>query len=291
MAQLPTLLCCPTPAINPGMPRPIPVTPVDPCQDAQKVFICGGELTPAPPPTPVSLTGEDCDGAPVSVSGNAGELTAVVQAPGTVFKVQLCDNSKDIEKAVLCDSVTDHKVAVISDLSDPANPIVTYWDITVGAPWTGDVADLQACPDTDTESDPIEMCDSGVEFIRWVVKKDGKPTGVTYDTDLAIQPYVVTDEATVTQGKCVAESVCNPTISSAFGDDLSTLLPGNSIAIQKPGCCAIKVTTSAGDFLVRKGMVAYSTTDFNCPVTVTAVEVVDGTCEVSEVIVTTQAKG
>jgi hypothetical protein len=82
-----------------------------------------------------------------------------------------------------------------------------------------------------------------------------------------------------------------PTISSAYGNDLTSLSPGNSVAIQKPSCCEVRVVTSAGSFLVRKGMTAYSTADFNCPVTVSAVEIVSGSCTAAEVIVTTQGKG
>jgi hypothetical protein len=63
------------------------------------------------------------------------------------------------------------------------------------------------------------------------------------------------------------------------------------VAIQKSSCCVIRVVTSAGSFLVGKGMTAYSTDSFNCPVTVTAVEIVSGTCTAADVIVTTQGKG
>lgn len=84
---------------------------------------------------------------------------------------------------------------------------------------------------------------------------------------------------------------CNPTISSAFGDALRTLLPGHSVAIQKPACCAVKVTTSAGNFMIASGMTGYSTADFNCPVTVTAIEILSGTCVAGDLIVTTQTKG
>jgi hypothetical protein len=38
-------------------------------------------------------------------------------------------------------------------------------------------------------------------------------------------------------------------------------------------------------------MTAYSTSDFNCPVTVESVEIVSGTCTAADVIVTTQGKG
>lgn len=288
MAQLPTLLCCPTPAINPGMPRPIPVTPVDPCVDAQKVFICGGELTPQPPAVPVTLDGQDCDGAALPATGNPGELVQIVQAPGQVLSVRFCsDDNSDFELSCGIDPATDHQIQTAYKIVNGAFELIKRWDTVTGAEWTGDPATLKGCGGSSLEAEKEEFCDGTNSFFRWYVIEDGAPTGDFVDTDYDGASY--TPLGPVTRGSCVA--ACNPTISSAFGDDLSALLPGNSIAIQKPSCCAIKVTTSAGDFLVRKGMVAYSTTDFNCPVTVTAVEVVDGTCEVSEVIVTTQAKG
>jgi hypothetical protein len=132
------------------------------------------------------------------------------------------------------------------------------------------------------------MCDAGTPFLRWYIKKNGEPTGDYFDTDLGGQPYVVTDEAGVKRGECVPDVVCEPGIWSATGDDLSTLQPGHSIAIQKAACCLVRITTSAGAFLVRKGMTAYSTADFACPVTVESVEIVEGKCTLSDVIVTTQ---
>lgn len=162
------------------------------------------------PPEPITLEGEDCDGAAVSVTGEPGQLSHVIQAPGTVFKVQLCDNSKDIEKVVLCDVTNEHKVAVISDFKDPTAPVVSYWDLNTGAAWTGDVADLVACSDVDLESDDVEMCDAGTTFLRWIVKRNGVPTGDKFDTDLSGQAYTVTSEAGVTSGKCEASCAQAP---------------------------------------------------------------------------------
>jgi hypothetical protein len=53
----------------------------------------------------------------------------------------------------------------------------------------------------------------------------------------------------------------------------------------------LKVTTSAGDFIVSKDATGYSTGDFKCPVTVTGVEILSGTCDLADVIVTTQFSG
>lgn len=244
-----------------------------------------------PPPEPLTLEGVDCAGEPVEVSGMPGELVQVVQAPGTAFAVKICEDDRDFELACGEDPATGHQIQT-AYRATPSGPVVLWRvDTTTGLEWTGDPSTLEGCGGTKLESDPVEMCDNGVEFIRWVVKKNGEPTGVTYDTDLAMQPYTVTDEAAVTKGKCVPAVVCEPTISSAPGDALGTLLPGTSVSIQKNNCCTLKVTTSAGSFIVSKDVTGYSTGDFKCPVTVTAVEILSGTCDLADVIVTTQFSG
>ena len=264
---------------------------IDPCDVV--VLLCGGSgggggVVPPTPVAPITLEGQDCDGVALPATGNPGELMQVVQPAGQVFKVQLCNNPQDIEKVVLCDSITGHKIAVISDLTDPSAPIVSFWDINTGAPWTGDVSTLEACPDTDTESDPQAVCVDGEDMVQWVVKSDGKPTGVVYYTYPDGSLATVAAGAVISIGSCVAATVCDPTISSAPGDTLAGLLPGHSISIQKDSCCMVEVVTSAGSYIIRKGMTAHSTADFACPVTVTAVNILSGNCTPADVIVTTQ---
>jgi hypothetical protein len=174
------------------------------------VYALMTKSVPADPVEPITLDGEDCDGAAVSVTGEVGQLSHVIQAPGTVFKVQLCDNSKDVQRHIMCDPATGHKVAIITDFTEPATPVTSYWDIIAAAPWTGDPLTLEECPDTDIESDSIEMCDDGTTFLRWIIKSNGAPTGEKFDTTLSGQPYTVSDEGTVTVGKCVASCVKAP---------------------------------------------------------------------------------
>lgn len=112
------------------------------------------------------------------------------------------DPVKALQKTILCDSTNGDKISVVMDISNPAAPITYYFNINTAQPWTGNVDDLEACPDSDTESDYVEMCDGGVTFLRWAVKTNGNPTGEKYDTDKAMQPYTVTNESAVTVGKC-----------------------------------------------------------------------------------------
>lgn len=76
------------------------------------------------------------------------------------------------------------------------------------------------------------------------------------------------------------------TIGSASATDVSGLPSGTSISIQKPGCCEIKVITTAGEFLVAASVTGYAIGDLVAPTTVLGVEVVSGACDLSDVIVT-----
>jgi hypothetical protein len=277
---------------------------IDRCTVPLTVLLCGGggggggggvppeDVCPCPGVTPLTLDGEDCDGAPVAVSGFVGTHQTVVQAAGTVFKVQLCPGAgADAELIKRCDPVTGEEILFQWDVATNPPTLVSATNLATGAAFTGDATTLVSCGGSGLESDAELFCDSGVEFLRWFVKKDGVPTGVKYDTDLSGVTYVVTDAAAVTLGSCTAATACNPTISSAPADTLAGLLPGTSISIQKAACCSLKVTTSAGSFIVSKEVTGYSTGDFKCAVTVTAVEILSGTCDLADVIVTTQFTG
>lgn len=276
--------------------------PIDPCAVTKVLCGSGGggggggvapeDVCPCPGVTPLTLDGEDCDGAPVAVSGFVGTHQTVVQALGTVFKVQLCPGAgADNELVKRCDPVTGEEILFQWDVNTNPPTLLSATNLATGAAFTGDPNTLESCGGSGLESDGELFCDSGVEFLRWFVKKNGEPTGVTFDTDLLGATYVVTDAAAVTKGSCIAATACNPTISSAPASTLAGLLPGNSISIQKAACCSLRVTTSAGDFIVSKEVTGYSTGDFKCAVTVTAVEVLSGTCDLADVIVTTQFTG
>lgn len=194
------------------------------------------------------------------------------------------DKTLDYEVITLC---TEDGAQVLLQYNVSVAPpvIVAMVDLSTGAAWTGDVTTLQPCG-SNAESDPVLMCDNGVQFLRHIVKKDGEPTGVKFDTKLDGTIYTVTDEASVTYGECKA--ACTPDISSATADDLSGLRPGHSISIQKDACCKLNVSTSAGDFMVAKNVTGYAIGGFECPVSVTGVDVLEGTCALADIIVTVQ---
>ena len=195
---MPTIpaLCCPQPAFNAQHPHEVPVTPVDSCIDAKPVFICGEA------PTPVNLEGTACDGSSNPAAGNKGEIVQVVQAPGQVMTVRICEDDRDFELSCGVDPVTGHQVQTAYKIVAGAFELIKRWDTVTGVEWTGDPATLEGCGGKTLESEQELFCDTGVPFLRWYVIEEGRPTGDVVDTDLNGQPYTVTNPATVVKGEC-----------------------------------------------------------------------------------------
>ena len=79
---------------------------------------------------------------------------------------------------------------------------------------------------------------------------------------------------------------CQPVISYAFADDLSTLIPSNTFTIENRNCCNIKVITSVGEFIVF-GNNAKTTEQLNCVFEITGVELLYGKdCDLNKVLIT-----
>ena len=169
---------------------------------------------------------------PEPIPNNAPEPCAESSIPADVFaicngnvvmRVVVC-GEKDFDQSILC-APDGTKVAVQTVWDHETNTNVTsYWDLVLGAVWVGDPATLTACPDVDTESDPQEMCDAGVSFIRWVVKSNGQPTGIFYDTDLNGAAYVPV--GAVTFGACkTVEDVFVPHVNGC----IERTVPGSTL--------------------------------------------------------------
>lgn len=246
---------------------------------------------PKPPVEPITLEGQDCTGAANPATGMPGQIMQIVVAPGQALPVRFCTDDKDFELSCGKDPATGHQIQTAYRIEAGEMVIYKRWDTVTGEEWTGDPADLEDCGGTKLESDGRDVCVNGENLTQWVVKKDGVPTGTVFYTSVTGQLVDVAPDAEVLIGVCQIAVVCEPTISSAPGDTLAGLLPGTSVSVQKSNCCSLKVTTSAGAFIVSKDVTGYSTGDFKCPVTVTAVEILSGTCELADVIVTTQFSG
>lgn len=96
-------------------------------------------------------------------------------------------------------------------------------------------------------------------------------------------PVSTPDVSLIENANCQDAIVCSPTVSDAFSDDLSTLLEGTSFVITKPDCCRVLITTSVGSFTLREKETYYSTTDFDCPITIDSVQIISGNCTLEEI--------
>jgi hypothetical protein len=174
---------------------------------------------------------------------------------------------------------------------NPVNPVEIVSSCT-------DPVYVQICNTTDPEielefTDAIPICvDNGDgtfstwytrEMITWneltstIVTRitEYSKDGVTWTTTAPNKPF--------TLGACDIDPQCSPLICEAFGNDLSTLCAGHNFSITKPSCCKIKVTTDIGSFTLVGGIQHYSTSDFQCPVTITAIEILGGGCTLDQI--------
>lgn len=139
----------------------------------------------------------NCD----NTSRTENSLGVVLQ--GATAPIPVCvQGEKDFAEVYKCDAVTGNTILIRTVLDHDTNAYVTtYYDLVVGADWTGNPAtDLTECQTNGLESDNIKLCDDNGEFYRWFVKDNGEPTGLTFDTDLAGVAYTPVGVV----GECVA---------------------------------------------------------------------------------------
>jgi len=129
------------------------------------------------------------------------------------------------------------------------------------------------------------ICVDGETWTKWYVwdkTGDGTPSLVSVlwldKNDLVVMPP---DQTLINNIKC--NQSCIPTISDAFGNDLSSLLPGTSFIITKPECCRINVITSAGSFTLIDGETYYGTDTFRCPITINSINIISGSCSLDKI--------
>lgn len=129
------------------------------------------------------------DGTPVAA-------TAATVVPGA------CASAVEFDTLALCDPATLLPVFIVTRYSPLGVPTSAAFNPD-GTPYPGPINGLVSCDTIDLESDALEMCDGGAtSFVRWVVKRNGVPTGVSFDTTLGLAPYVPTGVVTV--GRCAA---------------------------------------------------------------------------------------
>lgn len=157
--------CCPTPGlptpavVGPALPRSNP----SPCDMATPVYIC--EQTP---PTPITVTGADCAGAPIAVTDSHVMLT--VPAPGAVQLVKFCTPTGEFDReySTLC-APDGTKVLVVTawDKTAPlaTAPVVETYTLA-GTAYTGNRALLVDCAAEKLDVVTEEYCVGGFQYER-----------------------------------------------------------------------------------------------------------------------------
>jgi len=194
-------------------------------------------------------------------------------------------------------SSTDPEVVCLSN--DGGATVVTGWEVfdTATNPPTstlyiGGVAvtgySVVPCSSTSKDREILQVCVDGKVWTKVVTFEGDLPITFLWldDTDA---PVAAPDPLLINNANCV--SLCAPTVSDAFADDISTLLPATNFIITKPEYCRVLVTTSVGSFTLREKETYYATTDFNCPVTITDVQIVSGSCTLSDIHIISNFKG
>lgn len=165
---------------------------------------------PPPPPEPITLDGQDCAGEARPATGMPGQIIRVVQDPGQVMTVRICDDSasRDWEVVMRCDPVTDEQIMFQWDVHTNPPTLVSATNLSTGQPFTGDADTLVSCGGSKLESDDRDVCVNGQNLTQWVVKRNGEPTNVVYYTDSKGQMIDVASDADVIVGRC--EVGCPP---------------------------------------------------------------------------------
>jgi hypothetical protein len=91
----------------------------------------------------------------------------------------------ETDPLVMKDMTTEATVMVIV-AGNP--PVSTAYNLD-GTPYVGALTNLRAPDDFDYGSEATIFCDNGNTFKRWIVTKNGVPTGASFDSTLGGFPY------------------------------------------------------------------------------------------------------
>ena len=188
------------------------------------------EASASIPPTPFTITGEDCSGA--AVIAEATSTVQTVPHPDFVQKVQLC--SAGIDPEVVCLS-NDGGTTVVQGIAEfdtstvPSTKTLYLFDGTIATGYS--VVSCGKSMQYDYEK--ITVCVDGFSYTKWYVwDKTGDVTPNLVSIlwlDQNDVPVAAPDPLLINNANCT--SLCTPTISDAFADDISTLLPATNFII------------------------------------------------------------
>lgn len=204
-----------------------------------------------------------------------------------IQKVQICSVTPDKDYEVVCIS-NDNGLTIVKGIQEFTDftttpPTYTLWLNGIDVTTTYTIVPCETNNKYDYEIK--EICVDGQLWNKiYVLDKQGDniPNLITTIwTDQYDNIVTIPDISLINNINC--QEKCEPLITDAYGDDLSTLSLGHSISITKPTCCELLVITTIGTFRIVKGIQSYSTAIFECPVGVTDINILSGNCTLSDV--------
>ena len=156
----------------------------------------------------ITVTGADCAGVALPVTGLEGQIVRTVPHPTAVQLVKLCPTASEFDRefSVLCDPVTGQRVATSLIWNETAPlgtpPTVEAYQLN-GALYTGNVALLVACSD-----DPVDsvqagtFCAGGVQYTRTDFWSNAAPPALVGSQWQDISGAVVPAPAGAVAGVC-----------------------------------------------------------------------------------------
>lgn len=222
----------------------------------------------------------------------------IVQAIKDLNRCLSNQNTQILEllQELVVDAQNETDVEVVCLSNDGGETIITGWEVfntNVNPPtstiWLNGVDvtgnyEIVPCNNIKYDYEKETICVDGSNWTKWFVwdkTGDGQPNLVSIlwldENDSVVS---TPDISLINNSNCIN---CNPTVSDAFANDLSTLLPGTSFVITKPDCCRILISTSVGSFTLREKETYYSTTDFECPITIDNIDIISGLCNLDQI--------
>lgn len=236
----------------------------------------------------VNVEGERCDSttAPVVVS----KLVQNIPHPDYVQKVQICTTSINKDPEVVCIS-NDGGITVVSgwevfDISETG--VVSSTLYLNGVDVTGSYQVVPCGTKVKYDYEIEKICVDGATWTKTYVYDPSSdvPTLIfVLWLDENDSPQSAPDPLLINNTNC--GKITTLSISSAYGDDLSTLLPGNTFEISRTSCCKedITVVTSIGTFLFPSFKSSISLADTSIPFTIDNIVT---TCNLSNIFIISQ---
>jgi hypothetical protein len=106
-------------------------------------------IVPKDSGAPITITGEDCAGTPLPITGLSGQIVQTVPAPGAVQTVKFCDpvaNLKiEFSETLLYSASTEQSIVRIREYNEDTGAWVLRYENLDGTPFVGTLpADLTA---------------------------------------------------------------------------------------------------------------------------------------------------